>query len=77
MTKQENPQNQERDFPLSWKAQTPRFPHSHRTVTAAVLTSTANQNHNHGLSFSLLSRLTHRFLGGGQNIKAYLESILE
>ena len=22
MTKQENPQNQERDFPLSWKAQT-------------------------------------------------------
>ena len=26
MTKEENPQNQERDFPLSWKAQTPRFP---------------------------------------------------
>jgi len=28
MTKDENPQKQERDFPLSWKAQTPRFPHS-------------------------------------------------
>ena len=36
MTKEENPQTQERDFPLSWKAQTPRFPHSHRTATAAV-----------------------------------------
>jgi hypothetical protein len=23
MTKEENPQTQERDFPLSWKAQTP------------------------------------------------------
>jgi len=28
MTKEENPQTQERDFPLSWKAQTPRFPQS-------------------------------------------------
>jgi hypothetical protein len=26
----------ERDFPHTWKAQTPRFPHSHRTATAAV-----------------------------------------
>jgi hypothetical protein len=49
MTKEENPQTQERDFPLSWKAQTPRFPHSHRTATAAVLASTPNQNHKHGL----------------------------
>src|ERR1700737_5326145 len=40
MTKEENPQTQERDSPLSWKAQTPRFPHSHRTATAAVLAST-------------------------------------
>jgi hypothetical protein len=48
MTKEENPQNQERDFPLSWKAQTPRFPHSHRTATAAVLASRPNQSHNHG-----------------------------
>jgi hypothetical protein len=43
MTKEENPQTQERDFPLSWKAQTPRFPHSHRTTTAAVLASKHNQ----------------------------------
>ena len=40
MTKEENP-------PLSWKAQTTRFPHSHRTATAAVLASTPNQSHNH------------------------------
>jgi hypothetical protein len=53
MTKEENPQTQERDFPLSWKAQTPRFPHSHRTATAAVLASTPNQSHNHGLRYSL------------------------
>lgn len=65
MTKEENPQTQERDFPLSWKAQTPRFPHSHRTATAAVA-STPNQNHNHGLRYSLPSRLTHRFVGGGE-----------
>ena len=65
MTKEENPQTQERDFPLSWKAQTPNFPHSHRTATAAVLASTPNQSHNQGLRYSLLSRLTHRFLGGG------------
>jgi len=64
MTKEENPQTQERDFPLSWKAQTPRFPHSHRTATAAVLASTPNQSHNHGLRYLLLYRLTHRFLGG-------------
>ena len=52
MTKEENPQTQERDFPLSWKAQTPRFPHSHPTATAAVLASTPNQSHNHGLRYS-------------------------
>jgi len=66
MTKEENPQTQERDFPLSWKAQTPRFPHSHRTATAAVLASTPNQSHNHGLRYLLLYRLTHRFLGGSR-----------
>ena len=44
MTKEENPQNQERDFPLSWKAQTPRFPHSHRTATAAVLAASPHQS---------------------------------
>src|ERR1700694_722999 len=64
MTKEENPQTQERDSPLSWKTQTPRFPHSHRTATAAVLASTPNQSHNHGLRYLLLYRLTHRFLGG-------------
>ena len=64
MTKEENPQTQERDFPLSWKAQTPCFPHSHRTATAAVLASTPNQSHNHGLRYLLLYRITHRFLGG-------------
>ena len=69
MTKEENPQTQERDFPLSWKAQTPRFPHSHRTATAAVA-STPNQNHNHGLRYSLPSRLTHRFVGGGKDRRA-------
>jgi len=53
MTKEGNPQTQERDFPLSWKAQIPRFPHSHRTATAAVLASTPNQSHNHGLRYSL------------------------
>jgi len=64
MTNEENPQTQERDFPLSWKAQTPRFPHSHRTATAAVLASTPNQSHIHGLRYLLLYRLTHRFLRG-------------
>jgi len=44
-----NPQTQERDFPLSWKAQTPRFPHSHRTATAAVL------------AFNAQSKATTRF----------------
>lgn len=42
MTKEENPQN--RDFPLSWKAQTPRFPHSHRTATAPVLAASPHQS---------------------------------
>jgi hypothetical protein len=69
MTKEENPQTQERDFPLSWKAQTPRFPHSHRTATAAVLASTPNQSHNHGLRYLLLYRLTHRFLGGSLQLR--------
>ena len=69
MTKQENPQTKNGDFPLSWKAQTPRFPHSHRTATAAVLASTPNQNHKHGLRYSLPSRLTHRFLGGSNKVK--------
>ena len=36
MTYEENPQTLERDFPHTWKAQTPRFPHSHRPATAAV-----------------------------------------
>ena len=50
MTKEGNPQTQERDFPLSWKAQTPRFPHSHipTTTTTAALASTPRQSHNHG-----------------------------
>jgi len=57
MTKEENPQTQERDFPLAWKAQTPRFPHSHRTATAAVLASTPNQSHNHGCATRYLPDL--------------------
>ena len=36
MTYEENPQTLERDFPHTWEAQTPRFPHSHRPATAAV-----------------------------------------
>jgi hypothetical protein len=42
MTKAENPQTQKRDSLFLGKAQTPRFPHSHRTSTAAVLASTPN-----------------------------------
>jgi hypothetical protein len=44
MTKEENPQNQERGFPSFWKAQTPRFPHSHRTTTTAALASPPKQS---------------------------------
>ena len=33
MTYEENPQSLERDFPHTWKAQTPHFPHSHRPAT--------------------------------------------
>src|ERR1700693_863059 len=56
-------------FPSFLESANPRFPHSHRTATAAVLASTPNQNHNHGLRYSLPSRLTHRFLGGGNLFK--------
>src|SRR5579872_524243 len=43
MTKEENPQNQNRDFPLSWKAPTPRFPHSHRHGYCSSSIGQANQ----------------------------------
>jgi hypothetical protein len=79
MTKEENPQNQERDFPLSWKAQTPRFPHSHRTATAAVLASTPHQSKSKlqpRFRYSLPSQVTHGFLGGGETIDRYVPNVL-
>jgi hypothetical protein len=44
-------------FPLSWKAQTPRFPHSHRTTTTAALASPPKQRHNHGCATRYLPDL--------------------
>jgi hypothetical protein len=61
MTKEENPQTQERDFPLSWKAQTPRFP---RIPTARLLLLSslqhpikANQSYNHDCATRYLPKL--------------------
>src|SRR5262245_51295036 len=35
--REKSPKPKNGDFPLSWKAQTPRFPHSHRTTITAAL----------------------------------------
>ncbi len=45
MTKEENPQNQERGFPSFLESANPRFPHSHRTTTTAALASAPKQSH--------------------------------
>jgi hypothetical protein len=57
MTKEENPQTKNGDFPLSWKAQTPRFPHSHRMTTTAALASTPKQSHSSGCTTHYLPDL--------------------
>jgi len=57
MTKEENPQTKNGDFPLSWKAQTPRFPHSHRMTTTAALASTPKQSHSSGCATHYLPDL--------------------
>jgi len=44
MTKEEIPKTKNGDSPLSWKAQTPRFPHSQRTTTTAALASPPKQS---------------------------------
>src|SRR5262252_8577940 len=43
--REKSPKPKNGDFPLSWKAQTPRFPHSHHTTTTAALASPPKQSH--------------------------------
>src|SRR5215467_13282174 len=57
MTKEENPQNQERGFPSFLESANPRFPHSHRTTTTAALDSPPKQSHKTTMA-SLASFLT-------------------